>query len=91
LSFPHSNLEFPSSFEFRHSNFRGRRGFTLPELLIVLLIISLLTVLLLSALNRARETSRRAACLSNIRQLTSAWLMYANGDNGRLPASTGNP
>jgi prepilin-type N-terminal cleavage/methylation domain-containing protein len=63
----------------------GRRvGFTLVELLIVIGIIALLVSILLPAANRAREMSRRTVCLSNIRQLTAAWLMYAGEHQGRL-------
>jgi len=72
----------------------GRRpasGFTLVELLVVLGIIVLLLVLLLSSMNRAREMSRRTVCLSNIRQLTQAWIMYASANGGRLCNSVGNP
>jgi len=68
-----------------------RRGFTLLELLIVIGIIILLMVLLLSGLNRAREMSRRAGCLSNIRQLTQAWVAYAAANDGMLCNSVGNP
>ena len=65
-------------------------GFTLVELLIVICIIALLITILLPALNRAREMSRRSVCLSNIRQLTAAWLMYADEHHGRLCNCAGN-
>ena len=66
-------------------------GFTLVELLIVIGIIALLVSILLPAANRAREMSRRTVCLSNIRQLTAAWLMYAGEHQGRLCNLGGNP
>jgi prepilin-type N-terminal cleavage/methylation domain-containing protein len=66
-------------------------GFTLVELLIVIGIIALLVSILLPAANRAREMSRRTVCLSNIRQLTAAWLMYAGEHQGRLCNLLGNP
>ena len=66
-------------------------GFTLVELLVVIGIIALLAAILVPALNRAREISRRAVCLSNIRQLTTAWLMYANEHHGRLCCLSGDP
>jgi len=69
----------------------GTRGFTLLELLVVIGIITLLLALLLPMLIRAREMSRRAVCLSNVRQLTAAWMMYANDNKGWLCNSTGNP
>lgn len=59
---------------------RRTRGFTLIELLVVIAIIAILMAILMPALNRAREQGKRAACLSNLKQLTLAWVAYA-GDN----------
>src|SRR5690348_10078962 len=61
-----------------------QRGFTLVELLVVMGIIAVLLGLLLPALNRARESANKAACLSNIRQLTTGWILYANENKGNL-------
>lgn len=61
-----------------------RCGFTLVELLIVLGIIALLVAIVLPAITRAREMARRTVCLSNIRQLTTAWIMYASENRGRV-------
>ena len=83
----HSNLIRVSSFEFRIS----RAAFSLVELLVVLAIIVVLVGLLLPALNRTREMSRRTVCLSNVHQLTQAWLMYAGQNKGWLCNSMGNP
>ncbi len=61
-----------------------RRAFTLIELLVVIAIIAVLMAILMPALGRAREQGKRAACLSNLKQLTFAWLMYADENNGTL-------
>src|SRR3954463_4521281 len=64
-----------------------RKGFTLVELLVVIGIIAVLIGILLPALGRAREASKSTACLSNIRQVSMAFMMYANDNKGYLPAS----
>jgi prepilin-type N-terminal cleavage/methylation domain-containing protein len=60
-------------------------AFTLVELLVVIAIIGTLIGLLLPAVQRARESSRRSTCLSNIRQLAMASLQY-EGRFRRYPA-----
>ena len=61
-----------------------RRGFTLIELLVVIAIIAILMAILMPALNRVREQGKRAVCLSNLKQLALAWIMYADENNGKL-------
>jgi type II secretory pathway pseudopilin PulG len=61
-----------------------RTGFTLVELLIVIGIIIALVALLLPALSAAREQARRTQCMSNLRNLTGAWIMYANEHHGEV-------
>jgi prepilin-type N-terminal cleavage/methylation domain-containing protein len=62
-----------------------RNGFTLIELLVVIAIIGILAAMLLPALNKARQTAKRAGCLNNVRQITTACIMYANENDEQLP------
>src|SRR5215203_2170260 len=66
---------------------KRRGGFTLVELLVVIGIIAVLIGVLLPVLGKAREQANRTRCLSNLRQLSTAMLMYANTYQDRLPNS----
>jgi type II secretory pathway pseudopilin PulG len=69
----------------RRTMSRGNRSaFTLVELLVVVGIIIALAGLLLPVLGGAREQGRRAQCLSNLRQLTAAWIAYAHDNDSHL-------
>jgi prepilin-type N-terminal cleavage/methylation domain-containing protein/prepilin-type processing-associated H-X9-DG protein len=63
---------------------RQKRGFTLIELLVVIAIIAILMAILMPALNRAKEQGKRATCLNNLKQLTMAWIMYADDNDDKL-------
>jgi len=64
-----------------------RKGFTLIELLVVIAIIALLMAILMPTLKRAREQGQRAVCLSNLKQLGLAWILYADNNDDKLVSS----
>ena len=67
---------------------RRRPGaFTLVELLVVVGIIAILIAMLMPSLSRARESARRVQCLSNLRQLGTAVMMYTQEYKGRFPGA----
>ncbi len=59
-------------------------GFTLIELLVVIAIIAILMAMLMPVLNRAKEQGKRATCLHNLKQLTLAWILYADYNDDKL-------
>lgn len=69
---------------------RKPRGFTLIELLVVIAIIGVLIALLLPAIQRARESARRAQCLSNLKQIGLAFQNYHDA-HSEFPPGYVNP
>jgi len=65
-----------------------QRGFTLIELLVVIAIIAILAAILFPVFAQAREKARSISCLSNLKQVMSAILMYAQDYDERLPMWT---
>jgi len=60
------------------------RGFTLIELLVVIAIIAVLMAVLMPSLQAAKRLAASSACLSNEKTLLTAWIMYADDNNGSL-------
>ena len=68
-----------------------RCGFTLIELLVVIAIIALLAAIIFPTFHQAREKGRMVTCLSNLRQLGNAVLLYTQDYDEFLPGATDGP
>jgi len=60
------------------------KAFTLIELLVVIAIIALLLSILLPALKIAKQHAQSVVCMSNVNNLSKAWIMYADQNNNKL-------
>lgn len=70
---------------------KKQKGFTLIELLVVIAIIGLLSTLAVVALNNARQKSRDAKRVADVKQMQTALEMYFNDCNGYPVAAAGSP
>lgn len=59
-------------------------GFSLIEMLVVVAVILLLVSLLMPAFQRAEAMANKVTCLSNMKQLTTSWVLFANDNDGTL-------
>ena len=65
----------------------AERGFTLIELLVVITIIAVLAAMLMPAIAMVRSSAQSINCLSNLRQIGTAYAVYAEDWEGRVPAA----
>lgn len=64
---------------------RRNNGFTLIELLVVIAIIAILAAILFPVFISAKEKGKQAACMSNIKQITSGVMMYSGDNDNKYP------
>ncbi len=62
-----------------------KKGFTLIELLVVIAIIAILAGILFPVFAQAREKARQTSCLSNLKQLSTAIVMYVDDNHETYP------
>jgi prepilin-type N-terminal cleavage/methylation domain-containing protein/prepilin-type processing-associated H-X9-DG protein len=65
-----------------------RRAFTLIELLVVIAIIAILAAILFPVFSQAREKARAASCISNLKQIGAAVMLYVQDNDETFPILT---
>src|SRR5262249_34700661 len=85
----HERCHCPKGCALMRLGCRHRQGFTLIELLVVIVIFAILAAIPSPVFAPAREKPRQTSCLSNLKQLSSAMLMYAGDYDERFPPVVG--
>lgn len=67
------------------NRWRTNKGFTLIELLVVIAIIAILAAILFPVFASAQKSARTTKCVSNMKQITSAFLQYVDDNGGGTP------
>lgn len=73
----------------RRRDVKWDHGFTLIELLVVVAVIAILAGILLPTLGKSKQRAQAIYCLNNTHELTLAWILYADDNNGRLAYNLG--
>lgn len=68
-----------------------RRGFTLIELLVVIAIIAILAAILFPVFMQAKAAAKKTACLSNMKQIGMAMMLYSGDHDDMAPAPIPRP
>lgn len=67
---------------------KTRQAFTLIELLVVIAIVAIIAAILFPVFSKVRENARRAACQSNMKQISLAFAQYTQDNDERMPGAT---
>ena len=63
-----------------------KRGFTLIELLVVIAIIAILAAILFPVFAQAKDAAKKTACLSNLKNMGTAFALYLGDSDGVYPS-----
>jgi len=66
---------------------RNQKGFTLVELMVVVLIIGILVAIAIPLYTKSQENAQRNACKANLRTMMGSIAQYASENNGSYPSS----
>ena len=88
---PQTKFSVVTPFREDRTQRRNHRAFTLIELLVVIAIIAILASMLLPSLARAKEKAKRTYCVSNVKQLALAMMMYVDDNDNSYPPRMPDP